>query len=245
MKTLKRLFVIISLLCIAGVASAQDVIVKKDNTTILSKVIEVSSSEIKYKKWSNQDGPIYSISRSDIISINYQNGDVEKFENSSSNPIIIQQNNSSKNGYMERDGNGLELDGRELSDAEVRALVGEENYQTYLSARGQINGGRFFTATFIVSLIGTVGLAAMAGLNNDEDLLMLAYVTGAVADISLPLMCILKGVGKGRMNWVADDYNSKSRRNTYSYNLSPSLIKYKTPQLLTNYGLGLTLSVNF
>lgn len=245
MKTLKRLFVIISLLCIAGVASAQDVIVKKDNTTILSKVIEVSSSEIKYKKWSNQDGPIYSISRSDIISINYQNGDVEKFENSSSNPIIIQQNNSSKNGYMERDGNGLELDGRELSDAEVRALVGEENYQTYLSARGQINGGRFFTATFIVSLIGTVGLAAMAGLNNDEDLLMLAYVTGAVADISLPLMCILKGVGKGRMNWVADEYNRKTHSYTYSYNLSPSIMTSKTPQLQNTYGLGLTLSFNF
>ena len=242
MKTL-RLFLIIALIFVAGITKAQDVIVKKDNSTILSKVIEVSSSEIKYKKWSNQDGPIYSISRNEIISINYQNGDVEKFENSSTNHITIQQNNSSNNGYMERDGNGLELNGRELSDSEVRELVGEENYQTYLSARGQINGGRVFTAMFIVSLVGTVGLVAASVENGD--LVELAYITGAVAEISLPLMCILKGAGKGRMNWVADEYNRKNRGYSYSYSLSPSIMTSKTPQLQNTYGLGLTFSMNF
>ena len=67
------------LLGITGTAVSQDVILKKDNTTVLSKVLEVTSTEIKYKKWSNQDGPTYSISRSEVTSINYQNGDVEKF----------------------------------------------------------------------------------------------------------------------------------------------------------------------
>lgn len=244
MKTLK-LFLIISLLFVAGITKAQDVIVKKDNSTILSKVTKIGEKEIEYKKWSNLDGPTYSISRAEVISINYQNGEVEKLENSSTNPIIIQQNNSSNNGYMERDGNGLELDGRELSDAEVRALVGEANYKTYMSAKGQINGGRFFTATFIVSLTGTVGLSAMAGLNNDPDLLLLAYVCAAVADISLPLMCILKGAGKGRMNWVADEYNRKTHGYSYSFSLSPSIMASKTPQLQNTYGLGLTFSMKF
>ena len=40
-------------------------------------------------------------------------------------------------GHMERDGRNLKLDGRELSDAEVRGLVGPENYETYLSAKNR------------------------------------------------------------------------------------------------------------
>lgn len=242
MKTLK-FFLIIALLSVSGFAKAQDVIVKKDNTTILSKVLEVNSTDIKYKKWSNQDGPTYTISRNEISSINYQNGEVEKFENASNTPIVIQQGNVSQKGYMERDGNGLTLNGRKLSDEEVRTLVGEENYNTYMSAKGQINGGRVFTAMFIISLAGTVGLAAMSGANNDADLLMMAYVCGGIADVSLLTMCILKGAGKGRMNWVADEYNRKTHG--YSLNLSPSIMKCSTPQLQNNYGLGLTFSLKF
>ena len=58
---------------------AQDVIVKKDGSTILSKVIEIGTSEVKYKKFSNQNGPTYSISKSEIQAINYENGEKEDF----------------------------------------------------------------------------------------------------------------------------------------------------------------------
>ena len=59
--------------------SAQDVIVKKDGSTILSKVIEIGTAEIKYKKWNNQNGPNYTISKSEVQAINYENGDKETF----------------------------------------------------------------------------------------------------------------------------------------------------------------------
>jgi len=71
----------IFLLCLTENAISQDVILKEDNTTILSKVFEVTSTEFKYKKWSNQEGPLYSINRSDVTSISYQNGNVEMFNN--------------------------------------------------------------------------------------------------------------------------------------------------------------------
>ena len=60
MKTPLKLSMIMFLLCISGMATAQDVILKKDNSTILSKVLEINSIEIKYKKWSNQDGPLWA-----------------------------------------------------------------------------------------------------------------------------------------------------------------------------------------
>lgn len=67
------------LACVATHAYSQDVIVKKDGSTILSKVLEVSSTEIKYKKFSNLEGPTYTISVAELLSINYANGDKDDF----------------------------------------------------------------------------------------------------------------------------------------------------------------------
>ena len=62
---------------------AQDVIVKRDGSTILSKVLEVGTSEVKYKKFSNQTGPTYTIPVSVLLSINYANGEKDDFGNTS------------------------------------------------------------------------------------------------------------------------------------------------------------------
>lgn len=71
---MKQLLVMFILLCSTAVF-AQDVIVKKDGSTILSKVLEVNTNDIKYKKHSNLNGPIYTISKSEIMTINYENGE--------------------------------------------------------------------------------------------------------------------------------------------------------------------------
>lgn len=58
---------------------AQDVIIKKDGTTILSTVIKVGQSEVEYKKYNNQTGPTYTISIKDLSAINYANGTKDTF----------------------------------------------------------------------------------------------------------------------------------------------------------------------
>ena len=75
---MKHLLVFLLLLCSANV-SAQDVIVKKDGSTILSKVLEVGQEEIKYKKHDNLEGPTYIIQKSELQAINYQNGAKDTF----------------------------------------------------------------------------------------------------------------------------------------------------------------------
>ena len=249
---MKNLLLFIVLFCTSLITMAQDVIVKKDGSIIQSKVMEINGVEIKYKKWSNQEGPMYSIIRSEVNSINFQNGEVELFANET-------QSTRSIIGRMERDGRDLVLDGRELTEEEVRELVGEQNYQTYLGARKQIVVGRAFTPVFWVSLGATIGLIASAyvfeerhyyyGSNYyygpNEVLLLAGYITGAVADVSLPLMCIFKGIGKGRLNWVADEYNRNGKASAFSYQLSPSIMKCNSMELQNNFGLGLTFSVNF
>lgn len=69
------LILVLSACCV----KAQDVIVKKDNSTILSKVTKVSQTEIEYKKWSNLDGPIYIVPISEVLRINYENGEYDEF----------------------------------------------------------------------------------------------------------------------------------------------------------------------
>ena len=74
MRTFKLASVIV-LTMFAFIAHAQDVIVKKDGSTITSKVTEITESEIKYKKFSNQNGPTYVIGRNEVNYINYENGE--------------------------------------------------------------------------------------------------------------------------------------------------------------------------
>ena len=57
--------------------SAQDLIVLKDGSIIEVKVIEISSSEIRYKRFDHLDGPTIVINAANVLSIKYENGRTE------------------------------------------------------------------------------------------------------------------------------------------------------------------------
>lgn len=60
---------------------AQDVIVRKDGSTVLAKVEKVGDTTIEYRKWDNPTGPVYTLAVAKILSINYENGTRDNFEN--------------------------------------------------------------------------------------------------------------------------------------------------------------------
>ena len=78
-KTIITFFLFIIFFCNSFYVKAQDKINKTDNTIIEAKVIEISSSEIKYKKFSNLNGPTYTISKGEVQMIIYENGEKETF----------------------------------------------------------------------------------------------------------------------------------------------------------------------
>jgi hypothetical protein len=51
----------------------------RSSENILVKVIEVGTSEVKYKKIDNLNGPIFSILKSDLLIIKYENGTKDDF----------------------------------------------------------------------------------------------------------------------------------------------------------------------
>lgn len=145
-------------------------------------------------------------------------------------------------GHMERDGRHLTLDGRQLSDAEVKQLVGSQNYETYLGAQKQITTGNVFMGVFIGTATATVVCLVTAIAKEDLDLAYTSYIPAIAADVSLPLWIVFSSIGKGRMNWVANEYNNSK---SVSFNLSPSVMRCNTMPDQANLGVGMTFSVNF
>ena len=60
---------------------SQDLITKKSGDDIQAKVLEISANEIRYKKFDNLDGPIFIISKKDVLMIRYENGTKDIFNN--------------------------------------------------------------------------------------------------------------------------------------------------------------------
>jgi hypothetical protein len=74
----KLIFFFISLFVLIISSSAQDKIYRKNGEVLKVKVLEVSSSEIKYKIFGDNDGPVYVLEKDRIKKIEYENGRVEK-----------------------------------------------------------------------------------------------------------------------------------------------------------------------
>ena len=242
MRTTRKLFATLFLLCIAGMTTAQDVIVKNDQTTVMSKVLEITSTEIKYKKWSNQDGPTYSISRSEVLSINYENGEVEKFSDNATNQPKASQDVTQphRKGVMECSGSRLLLNGRALSDEEVRHLVGEQDYQLYVKGKGLNTAGSVLGS--IGAVIAGAGLGAMLGFIGNSSAMGIAGIIG-LGGIAIAIPGIaLSATGTNNLKQVAGNYTYGT---PYSLNIAPSFMKCDFPQSQGKYGLGLTMSMNF
>jgi hypothetical protein len=74
---------------------AQDTIITVTNEAIISRITEISSSEVKYKKIGLPDGPVYVEPKSNIRSIRYSNGTIESFpgpEVQQTNAPIVKEN---------------------------------------------------------------------------------------------------------------------------------------------------------
>jgi hypothetical protein len=72
MKT-KLLLTIVFMLSLLSL-HAQDVIIKKNGEEINSKILEISSTEIKYKRADYMEGPVYVVNRWEVFIIKYADG---------------------------------------------------------------------------------------------------------------------------------------------------------------------------
>lgn len=76
MTGMKKFFLMAAFLLLGawGTLFAQDIITLKNGEDLKAKILEVLSNEIKYKRYDNMDGPIFTLRKSEILMITYQNG---------------------------------------------------------------------------------------------------------------------------------------------------------------------------
>lgn len=82
--------------------SAQDRIVFKDSNEINVKVTNVSPDTVTYKQWGNLEGPTYTVYKSEILFIAYQNGTKESFAEAKS----VNETNQTNKPFVKFQGYG-------------------------------------------------------------------------------------------------------------------------------------------
>lgn len=139
---MKKLFLIVAvaLSCIKGFA--QDILTKTNGDKVAVKVIEVSDTDIKFKMFDNQNGPLYSLSRTEVYSVHYINGTMDVFNGQ---PAIHPQQNNVEIAPA------TPLPGAGMQDPYMNGRTDAEKY--YYGYKGAA------TATLVVSL-----LSPLAGL---------------------------------------------------------------------------------
>lgn len=72
-KTFQYLFILFAMTFFVN-GFAQDTIITRDGRSIIGHVLEISTTEVKYKKTEIADGPLYIETKSGVRQINYKNG---------------------------------------------------------------------------------------------------------------------------------------------------------------------------
>jgi hypothetical protein len=111
-------------LMISASAFSQDTLFTRNGEVILAKVQEISATDIKYKKPSNPDGPLYVISKDEIAVIEYKNGTKDVFLYSGG-----QQQPAAGSNSSDPSANQGNSSGTQQPPAQVNNYYGGSSYQ--------------------------------------------------------------------------------------------------------------------
>lgn len=202
---MKKFILSLVAICAATVLFAQDVIVTIDGQQISAKILEISSSEIKYLDFNNQDGPVYVLSIQEILSVQLANGDVKSYERKTA-PIVVETTTTTKQSnntsYLIRTGNRYHYNGIEMrGDVYANFLKNNctEAYTKYQKGR-------------TVSTVGWILLGIGVGL--DLGFAWWAPYTGYIG-LACEIACIpTLIVGYGQMHSSAEIFNVSCGRSS-------------------------------
>lgn len=210
---MKKFILFLVAICVATVLFAQDVIVTIDGQQISAKILEISSSEIKYLDFNNQDGPVYVLSIQEILSFQLANGDVKSYERKAA-PVFVETTTAKQShnaSYLIRTGNRYHYNGIEMrGDVYANFLKNNctEAYTKYQKGR-------------TISTVGWILLGVGVGLD-------LGFVWGIPYAGYIGLACEIACiptliVGYGQMHSSAEIFNvSCGRSSMVSWSVTAS-----------------------
>jgi len=230
----KILLFLIAVIGFGIILNAQDVILKKDGSEIVAKVLEITEQQIKYKDFDFQTGPIRNLNISEVFMITYENGRKEVFNmQTPSSPFPEKLDNTSS--YNLRS----EFDRIGTNDEEMLKFFKKNNFTGYYSefesaCRARNNGKKLLGAGIGLTAGGLVcvvlGLAIVTENNrygyNYDPIICLSYagiafmgVGEVLTIVSIPISAVA-GARKraiknnfAREHFGIDNYTYNSRLN--------------------------------
>lgn len=110
---MRHLFMLCLLFAVCSLSgNAQDVIVKKDGSTVVCRIVELTTTEAVYQKWNASNNYNYVMNLSDIKVINYQDGRRWTSEGTTYNNSLTPQNNDYNAGTQMNEAQLYALDNR-------------------------------------------------------------------------------------------------------------------------------------
>lgn len=253
---MKKIFTLALMLSLFLGIRAQDIITLKNGEDISAKITKITDTEIEYKKWENQDGPIYTKHLWDVFSVKHANGDKEVFD-------VAAPTNNNKQSKLGAISNGqfrpgariiheegvLKIDGQILNEYDIADMFGPEyclpykkSIQQYATGKSLVLWGWIELGTSILSyfvpLLLSDGETSIYGLYWSVPL----FVGGAVM-----IPCGYSLLSKS--NEKLDDMTYRFNRQFYSDNISldvnPSMLFTPMPDGNLHPSLGASLTLKF
>ena len=165
-----RLFAFITVLFCTINIQSQDILKKSNGDELQVKVLKISSESIEYKKWSNQSGPTYTISTSEVVMIKYENGEQDLFKTDTPADVSIASETDTTTA-VEKNSKGHI---RATPAANNQSLIDEykNEIHTYI-VKGQPKNKKAQSA------IGTLGVTTSSILSTNEIEITLRQATEA------------------------------------------------------------------
>ena len=229
---MKRLLLALLVTSATLFATAQDVIFLSESDSIVAKVITVGTSEITYQKWTNLQGPIYSMSINQIAAIRYANGTYDFFTNKRA-PVVV---NATNIPVLTRSGNTYMYGDLVMNKDAYRNWLNEQNcpaaYKQFYSGQSTAMAGWFIMVAGLALDLGSILLSITNNNGSTNPVAIAMGVTGGCLEIAcIPTLC----VGYSKMHRSVDIYNASCKK-------TASVQKYWAIQTSSN---GLSLAYHF
>lgn len=235
---MKKIILCAAVMLYSALACANDIIVTRDAKKIEASILLVSSSEVKYKEIDNPNGPTFILKTNEISSIIYQNGKVQLFHTSETQPkeeqvamvALEQQKPQPQKASTTNDvPNIVRIDhdyfvgDREISQAELKNYYQKycpQAYAQYKKGKGLIAGGSIIACAVSGATLGWTIAGCLPG--SHRSLATTLGVTGAllVVDLGVSLPLIISGQKKA--NGAYDIYRHCQDKNEADFQMGVS-----------------------
>jgi len=185
---------------------AQDIIVMKNGDEIQAVVQDVGIDDVKYKKFDNPDGADYTLEKSEIFMIKYENGSKDVFNEIAANASADKQQQSASSELSYN--NGVWRNNVNIDPDQVREIMSgnSEALQKYNSGRSLFIVGQVIAYPSAFLLGWDLG-ARMGGGGGNGALLGVGLAGTAIG-------LIMAFSGESQMKTSVELYNSTAKTAT-------------------------------